>query len=329
MATDSNLNSDTCIFMQPGSPNWWLSEDVKLAAASGVAIPGQKNDVLINVRRKPQGCTLPAETDFVKVDLYICNPTASPTTTTSPNVKKILNATSVPASEILVDIASIPSGGSFAQTVKWDLPPLSGSSHPAETAGHKCLIARAYPNPLSGGINIGDYAAPPSDQHYAQRNICVQTCSSPCGINVWTENVNKERPKNVKFEVIADTRPSEGVLKVALPLLQQVPGFKKVVNGMPRQGFGLDLPDFPDAIKTDKTRPGGCLGGIFKVFGSGTAEFRPSFAAEVKLAPSQFSIYRFVTDLDGAESGDAFIFHLTHVENGNVLSGLTMLMVKN
>ena len=328
MATDPNLNSDTCIFMQPGSPNWWLSEDVKLAAASGVAVPGQKNDVNITVRRKAQDCTLPENTDFVKVDLYVCNPTASPTTTTSPNVKKILDATSAPASEILVDIASLPSGGSFAQTVKWDLPPLSGASHPAETAGHKCLIARAYPNPLSGGINIGDYAAPPSDQHYAQRNICVQTCSSPCGIDVWTENVNKERPQNVKFEVIADTQPSEEVLKVALPLLQQVPGFKRVVNGTPRKGFGLDLPDFPDAKKTDNTRPG-CLGGITKIFGSGGAGFRPSFAAEVKLAPSQFSIYRFVTDLDGAQSGDAFIFHLTHIENGNVLSGLTMLMVKN
>lgn len=326
MATDSNLNSDTCIFMEPGATNWWLSNDVKLAAATGVAIPGVKNDVNITVRRKPQGCTLPAETDFVKVDLYICNPTASPPTTTSPNVKKILDSTGAP-SEILVDIASLPSGGNFAQTVKWDLPPLSGTSHPAETAGHKCLIARAYPNPLSGGINIGNYAAPPSDQHYAQRNICIQTCSSPCGIDVWTENLDKERPKNVKFEVIADTNPSEGVLKVALPLLQSIPGFKRVVNGTPRKGFGLELPDFPDVKKTDNTRPG-CLGGITNIF-SGGKGFRPSFAAEVKVAPSQFSIYRFVTDLDGAQSGDAFIFHLTHVENGNVLSGLTMLMVKN
>ena len=250
----------------------------------------------------------------------------SPLTTTSPNVKKILDATGVP-SEILVDIASLPSGGSFAQTIKWDLPTISGGSHPAETPGHKCLIARAYPNSLIGGINIGEYAAPPHDQHYAQRNICVQTCSSPCGIDVWTENLEKERPQNVTFEVFADTNPSEEVLKIALPLLTEVPGFKRVVNGTPRRGFGLEFPDFPGAVKTDNTRPG-CLGGITKIFGGGRA-FRPSFAAEVKIAPGQFSIYRFVTDLDGAESGDAFIFHLTHVENGNAMSGLTMLMVKN
>ena len=328
MATDPNLNPDTCIFMNPGSPNWWLSEDVKLAAASGVAVPGQKNDVNLTVRRKPQGCTLPAETDFVKVDLYVCNPTASPTTTTSPNVKKILDSTGVP-SEILVDIASLPVGGSFGRNRSNGIY----LRFPArvirrKTAGHKCLIARAYPNPLSGGINIGDYAAPPPDQHYAQRNICVQTCSSPCGVDVWTENENKERPQIVTFEVVADINPSQDVIKVALPLLQAVPGFKRVVNGMPRMGFGLDFPDFPDVKKTDNTRPRGCLAWHIRRRRL-RRRFCPTFAAEVKIAPLQTSTYRFVTDLDGADSGDAFIFHLTHVENGNVRSGLTILMVKN
>jgi hypothetical protein len=284
--------------------------------------------VIITVRRKPN-CQLNEATDFIKVDLYVCNPTGSPITPSSPNVKKILDSTSGTASDILVDIADLPSGGgSFAQTIKWNLP--SGSSHPAETAGHKCLIARSYSNfltlPASG--DIGSFAAPPPDQHYAQRNICIQTCSSPCGVEVWTENPDKERPQDVKFEVIADTNPSEGTLKVALPLLQELPGFKRVVNGMPRKGFGLEFPDFPTAEKTDNTRRG-CLGGILNIFGSGGAAVRPSFAVDVKLAPTQYSTYRFVTDLDGAESGDAYIFHLMHVEKGSVLSGLTILMLKN
>lgn len=326
MATDPNLTTDTCTFMNPGASQWWLSEDVKLAAASGVAIPGTKNDVNITVRRKTN-CTLPDPTDFIKVDLYVCNPTASPLTTTSPNVKKILDATGVP-SEILVDIASLPAGGSFSQTIKWDLPPLTGTSHPAETAGHKCLIARAYSNFIgSGGTNIGDYAAPPHDQHYGQRNICVQTCSSPCGIDVWTENVNKERRLEATFEVFLDTNPSQETLKVALPLLQEVPGFQRVVKTVPAKGFGLEFPDLPDVKKTDNTRPG-CLGILPKIFGSGGAGFRPSFSADVVLPPSKTSVYRFVTDLDGATPGDAFIFHLNHIENGTVLSGLTMLMVK-
>lgn len=325
MATDPNLTSDTCIFMTPGATHWWLSEDVKLAAASGVAVSGTKNDVNITVRRKTN-CTMPADTDFVKVDLYVCNPTASPLTTTSPNVKKILDATGVP-SEILVDINLLPAGGDFSQTVKWDLPPLSGTSHPAETAGHKCLIARAYPNPLTGGTNIGEYAAPPHDQHYGQRNICVQTCSSPCGVDVWTENENKERRLEVTFEVFLDTNPSQETLEVALPLLNEVPGFKRVVTTVPAKGFGLEFPDFPDAKKTDNTRAG-CLSIFTKKFGSGEAGFRPSFSADVVLPPSKTSVYRFATDLDGATPGDAYIFHLNHIEKGNVLSGLTLLMVK-
>jgi hypothetical protein len=126
--------------------------------------------------------------------------------------------------------------------------------------------------------------------------------------------------------VVADTNPSEEVIKVALPLLEAVPGFKRIVRGMPRMGFGLEFPDFPDVKKTDNTRPRGCLGSIFG--GGGAKSFRPGFAGEVKIAPLQTSIYRFVTDLDGADSGDAFIFHLTHIENGKTMSGLTMLMVK-
>jgi hypothetical protein len=332
MAIDGNLTGDTCIFMQPGSPNWWLSDDVKLSNTlgtngGGIATPGVKNDVNLTVRRKPQGCTLPAQTDFVKVDLYACNPTASPSTTTSTNVKKILDATLTgPPLDILVDIAILPVGGSILKTIKWDIPPISGTSHPAETSGHKCLIARAYPDGLSGGINIGEYAAAP-DQHYAQRNICIQACSSPCGIDIWTENLDKEKAQNVKFEVLADTNPSDAVLKVVLPMLQELPGFKRVVKGSPRKGFSLDFPDFPDVQRTDNTRLG-CLGGITNIFGAGGKGFRPSFAAEVKIAPSQFSTYRFETDLEGAESGDAHIFHLTHVEKGIVLSGLTMLMIK-
>ena len=143
MATDPNLNSDTCILCNRGHQIGGLAKMSNLPPRQALQSRDRKTMCNITVRRKAQDCTLPENTDFVKVDLYVCNPTASPTTTTSPNVKKILDATSAPASEILVDIASLPSGGSFAQTVKWDLPPLSGTSHPAETAGHKCLIARA------------------------------------------------------------------------------------------------------------------------------------------------------------------------------------------
>jgi hypothetical protein len=331
MPVDPNLTADTCIFMQPGaSPYWWTSDDVMITgpSATGVAQPGVINSVQVTVRQKPQGCTLPSQTDFVKVDLYVCNPTASPPVITSGQVKKILDANPMNPTfpDITVDLANLPNGGSFPQTVQWDLPPISGSSHPAETAGHKCLIARAYPNTLTGGINIGDYVQS-GDQHYAQRNICIQTCSSPCGVDLWTENDNRELRQDVTFRVIADLNPTQQVLDITLPLLRQVPGFRRVVSRTPRNGFGLRFPDFPNAEVTDNTRPG-CLGLVRKLFSPSGAGFQPSFAARVQLAPRQLTTYRFMTDLDGSEVGDAHLFHLMHVENNRVLSGITIAMVK-
>jgi hypothetical protein len=333
MSIDPNLTTDTCIFMNPGaSPNWWLSDDVKITAPllTGLAQPGVKNNVQLTLRRKPQGCALPDNTDFIQVDLYICNPTASPPVTSSGQVKKILDATAAPA-EIIVDIANLPSG-QFVKNIKWNLPAITGTSHPAETAGHKCLIARAYAGPLSPdpSANIGDHAQS-LDQHYAQRNICIQTCDSPCGVDVWAENEDRERRRAVTFRVVADTNPTRGVLDVALPLLNQVPGFKRVVPLPPRRGFGLEFPDFPGAAMTDNTRPGcfSLLQKLFKPTRPGINAFSPSFEAQIKLAPQQLTTYRFMTDLDGASPGDAHIFHLMHVENDRVLSGLTLLMVKN
>jgi hypothetical protein len=326
MPTDPNLILDSCFLMNDGpAPNWWLSEDVKITnPASGVAQLGMKNDVQLVVRRSTNSqCTMPEGSAFIKVDLYICDPTGSPFTTTSPKVKKILNAASTTPQPIEVDITNLSvAGASFIETIKWDLP--STPTHLAEQPGHKCMIARAYPDVLPGNNNLNFV---PDDQHYAQRNICIQTCKSPCGVDVWTENFDEEkRVKDVTFRLVADLRPSNAVLKVVLPLLQEVPGFRQVVNRAPGKGFGLDLPDFPDAKLTDNTRPG-CWGLIQQLLNPKSIP-GPIFEAKVAIQPGQMSVYRFVTDLDGSEAGDAHIFHLMHMEQGQVLSGLTIVMVK-
>ena len=331
---DNNIsNFDNCIFMQAGNP-WWLSNDLQITGprTDGKAQRGVKNDVQLVVRRKPQGCNLPDNTDAVKVDLYICSPTASPITSNTSQVKKILDSTGTP-SEILVDINSLPSGGLVSPLVKWDLP--ATSSHPAETPGHKCMVARAYPSQLnvSTSTNIGDFvgwAAPPNDQHYAQRNICIETCDSPCGVDVWTENATRETKKDVTFRVVADQNPPANVVDVVVPVLRNVPEFKRLVPGAPRKGFTLEFPDFPKAKVTDNTRSG-CLSAITRLFSKskgGISPDQPNFAAQIQLAPGQVSTYRFMTDLDGASSGDAHIFHLTHEEGGRMLNGLTIIMVK-
>ncbi len=344
MPVDPGLSSDMCIRMEPGAaPNFWLSEDVKITnPKTGVALPGAKNDVTITVRRSPNdNCNLPMGTEFIEVDLYICNPTASPLGPGSPNVKKILDATGAPPAEITVDLANLMTpGAAFPKTIKWNLPALGPTSHPAETAGHKCLIARAYPDPLTASATSLTFL--PDDQHYAQRNICIQTCSSPCGVELVTENPEENQEiKAVTFLAVADLQPSAAVMQVALPLLREVPEFRRVVNRAPRLGFGLDLPDFPDAQIEDQSRPDakqleGCLAMIRRLLGGGAGPLpgplplpgAPSYKASVRIEPGQYSTYRFVTDLDGSEPGDAHIIHLMHMERDRVLSGITLVMVK-
>lgn len=325
MAVDPNLTSDTSIFMNHGSPDWWLSNDVKLSN-SNVAVVGQKNDISLTVRRNNN--PLLADTEFIKVDLYVAVFTGSPFPLggNSTLVKKILDASTNPAQEIVVDLNNLTAGSSNTQTVKWDLPAIPTKD--AEKPGHKCLLARAYQSPLSGSANP-DADAAQVDAHYAQHNICIDHCS-PCGVDIATENPEWVRkPKDVTFRLFADLQPSESTLQVALPLLREVKGFRRVVNKAPSRGFALEMPDFPDAKMTDNTRPGcfSLIQGFLRRPKFDPSIFQPSFEAQVNIKPGQVSYYRFVTDLDGSELGDAHIFHLVHMEQGRVLSGLTIGMV--
>jgi hypothetical protein len=330
MPTDSSLVTDTSIFMNDGSPDWWLSDDVKLTnPASGVAQPGIKNDIKLTVRRNANALLGDPQEIWVKVDLYVCVPTASPFVLNSNQVKKIKDATTTPAQDIVVDFANLPASGSFPQTIKWDLPVNSPS--PAESPGHKCLLARAYQSTLNGTTGTLPVNVVTDDPHYAQRNICIQTCNSPCGVDVMTENPEEHRePKAVTFKVVADLLPGAGVLKAALPLLKEVKGFRRIVNTAPRKGFTLEMRDFPDAKLTDNTRPG-CFSMIQGFINRGKPDlnaFQPSFEAQVNIKPGQLSLYQFATDLDGSEPGDAHIFHLMHLEQERILGGLTIVMVK-
>jgi hypothetical protein len=324
MAIDPTLTKDNCTRMAPSAlPSWWLSDDVKLInPASGVAQQGATNTVQVTVRKAAGQCSFPAAADFIKVELYVCDPTGSPFGSIAGNtkVKKIGEAQADP---------------SLAQDVKqiaWAIPAVP--THDAEKTGHKCLIARAAANTLLDPTGNNSLNFLPDDQHYAQHNICISMCSSPCGQELWTGNPDKEgRPKDVVFQLFADLRPSKDVLGVALPLLQTVPGFGRVVNTPPRLGFALEMPDFPTAKMTDhsKAGPKGCMGALSKWLGGSKpqpAGGQPSFSAQVRIEPGQLSTYRFVTDLDGYEKGDAHIFHLMHTEAGQVLSGITILMLK-
>jgi hypothetical protein len=316
MAIDSALVDDTCPYLLPGAaPNWWASDDIKIIGPnpSGIAIPGQINRVQVTTRRKGGDngdCSLPDNTDFFRLELYVCNPTGSPLRINSNNVKKIFDNQGGIPQEVFIELTDLLPGGTFANIIHWKLP--DPAVHPAEGLGHKCLIARIYSNanPMPPGNDIGDYAAS-QDQHYAQRNICIGTCASPCGVDVWTENLQEEAV-DVTFRLVVDTRPSEELVGVLTPLLQPY-DFMRFSDELPPAGYGLEFADFPDLPKREINDPDTDLPGI---------------EVDVRLEPGSYVPFRFVTDLEGSEPGTAHLFHLKHVEQGAVLSGLTIVMIK-
>ena len=110
MAVDPDLASEGCIFMNPGNPHFWLSDDLQhvAPAPAGVATPGVKNDIQVVVHHKAN-CALPDNAVAVKVDLWVCAPTASAINTISGQTKRIQDAN--PASPGAIGTAASPRNG--------------------------------------------------------------------------------------------------------------------------------------------------------------------------------------------------------------------------
>ncbi|HYX42331.1 MAG TPA: hypothetical protein VE821_11570, partial [Pyrinomonadaceae bacterium] len=195
-----------------------------------------------------------------------------------------------------------------------------------QSPGHKCLIARCYPDPL---VPSAKNFFVPDDPHVAQHNICIVPCGGKgaaripprCGLNISTVNVHADKAETVRLRAVFDQRPNEFVRKVVLERLHTLPGFKRLAGARP-QGFNLQLPEFPNAPVIDQTRPG-CLGGLL-----GGGRLPPSFEVRVELQPAQFIHLRFNADIERATPGDAFVFHILQIgSDGRDQGGLTAVMV--
>lgn len=324
MPNDPNLASDTCIFMESvtgdgGVHNanvWWLSPDIVLnSPISGAdkADPGQINSVEVKFHRKGanSGCTFPGA-ESLTVELWVGNPS-------------IVMTPSNPASAVrIVFIGSplIDEGASGSLPTTWT-PPMGAPASSPESPGHKCLIARVYPDNLTPSAQ-GFFA--PDDQHVAQRNICIVPCDGPgaaklpgpCGFTVTTTLLDTREPQLVTLRAAQDLRPTPFVRDTVLTSLRKLPGFKRL-SPRPVSRFAFEMSDFPDAAINDRTRLG-CLGGLFGG--------RRSYEAQIKLRPQQVTRFNFQADLSGGSFGDAYIFHLTqNGADGRAQGGLTIVMV--
>jgi hypothetical protein len=288
------------------------------------------------------GCNLNPNAVAVKVDLWVCVPTASAINTISGNTRRILhqgvNSITIPLGTNAGELAP---GGSATMPVEWRLP--NPPTNPAEGPGHKCLIARAYPNTSSTNeTTIGEYAAS-LDPHYAQRNICIQTCNSPCGQEILAfQPIETERDAlEVEYIVYPDFNPSKFILQAAEEMFLTVDGLRhlkpQIAVDPPTRGFELELVDVaPFTVINNSIIPKfdrrqvlwGKRRRHYKLRAPKFGARMPFFRAAARLKRGQDMLYRLHTDLEGAAPGTAQVFHVMESVRGWVRGGLTVIMVE-
>lgn len=278
---------------------WWLSPDIILNNGSDMANPTGPNTV--EVRVHAQGCeALGTDDPKVIVDVYVGDPSLVMTPT--GNTTKISNTTGRPVVEILPP--PFP-GQNALVSFTW----INGGTA-VESPGHKCLIAQCYPNwdanPSATTFDL------PAERHVAQRNITILENNPDPEIFVNTINPNPKGRELVTVRAVADLKPEKHVLQAARNALKRIPHFKRLRT--------TDIPPFSMEFK-----------GLRDVRLSNNNERLkvPNCEARFELKPNQKTKFKFRVDLRHAKSGDAFIFHLTHLNSKQrVIGGLTVVAVR-
>jgi hypothetical protein len=319
LTPDSNL-SDSCIFINDGpSAQWWMSPDINLNSFTDVAKTGQNNTVDVTVHRGPENdkCTALAAATNIIVEVWVSPGGLN----LSPTAAKNIGTKVIPKSQL-------PANGqrSLAQAgniVNWTPSTTSGAP---DGPGHRCLIARCYPD--TDGTPDPDCFHVRGDAHVAQRNIEIVTVSPlrNRGIliaEIMTVNPDPERPQPATVRVVTDPEPDRRVLQILEPGLRNTGVFSRVTSTSPKR-IDLQFPTLTGVKTRDYTRRG-CLPSIF---GFGKRSYAPSFEADVVLTPGEPTSFKFEADLSSGRKGDAFIFYLTHLRaDRQEIGGLTLVGV--
>jgi hypothetical protein len=298
--------TDDCYYLEAvsgdggnhNSPIWWLSPDIILNGGTDQA--NQSGPNTIDVRIHVQPCATLA-TEYAYIDVYVGDPSLVMTPT--GNTTKLTNDPNDLARPE-VTVPHTPPIGSTLVTFSW----VNGGT-PVEAPGHKCLIAQVYPGFESPSTTTFDL---PLDQHVAQRNITILENNPDPEIFVNTINPNPKGRELVTVRAVADLKPEKHVLQAARNALKRIPHFKRLRT--------TDIPPFSMEFK-----------GLRDVRLSNNNERLkvPNCEARFELKPNQKTKFKFRVDLRHAKSGDAFIFHLTHLNSKQrVIGGLTVVAVR-
>lgn len=327
MPNDPGLANDTCVFLEAvpgdggthnGNKVWWLSLDITLTGpASGLdeADAGQSNPIKVKFHRKgaASGCHFPGD-ESITVELWVANPSLvmAPRTNSASRVGFI--GSPVPAE-----------GGTGIQQIDWT-PHAGLQPGNPEAGGHKCLVARCYPD--SGSTSDTSFFVP-GDQHVAQHNLCTVPIPNQTLIfkmNTLNPNQPLHLPANplqnsqVRLRAVLDLEPGDFVRHIALSRLQLQSGFQQLRTAPLPQGFKFDLTGFQASQVVDHSQPG---------LNSFPPHTNPSFEAVVVVDSPKVTQLTFLASPRGTQPGEACIFHLTQSDiAGKTQGGLTLLMLR-
>jgi hypothetical protein len=299
---DAALAGDTCLFINHGPASaWWLSPDVVVNGFDGVPVPVGARTVTVTTRNQSGDQCNPTQYTGTKVELWVADPSLVMDKTNPTSCKRINKLPgSVPAG-----------GGSFDVPFNWTVPAMGTGP---ESPGHKCLIGIVYP---TGFTPDGVSFFPSDDPHYAQKNLCIVTCSSPCGIEVQTVNANRRRAETVILRATAVLKPDRTVLAAVMPALKRFKPFKRF-SPKPPPPFRMMLEGSCDAKVTDRSASKSVT----------KANCGPSYEVKIVMKPRQRIRFHFSLNMAGVPYGDAFMFHLTHNVGRDILGGLTVVFVR-
>lgn len=322
MSNDPGFANDTCIFIEAipgdggahnGNAVWWLSPDITLTGpVTGLdnADSGQSNPIKVKIRRKSaaSGCHFPGD-ESVTVELWVANPSLvmAPRAGSAARVGFI-------GSPLPVE------GGTGIQQI--DFTPSVIPVGNQEAPGHKCLVARCYPDSLSGSETSFFV---PGDQHVAQHNLCtVPTPNQPFIFKINTLDpslpLNPLQNSQVKVRAVMDLAPNEFVRRTVLRRLQSQSGFQQLRTSPLPNGFKFDLTALQATHGIDHSQPG---------LHPSPPQTSPSFEAVIALNSRHVTQLTFLANPKGTQPGEACIFHLTQSDiAGNPQGGLTVLMLR-
>lgn len=316
MPNDPGLAGDTCFYMEAVSGDggthdpagtWWLSPDIQLTGpVSGPdnADPGQINPVVVKFHRKPANtdCNTPGD-ETLTVQLWVGNPSLAMAPNNQASTFSVLN----------IGSPAVGPGATGTQQIDWSVPSGLPPDDP-QGPGHKCLIARCFPDSLAPS-NSNFFL--PDDPHVAQHNICIVPCPEKKLVHhqlhfkVSTLNPGREKERAI-VRAVLDLKPTDFVRRTVLTRLKKLQGFHQIATQAPTHGFKFDLSAYSPTNVHDKSH------GVP----------HPIFQGEVTLTTHVAHI-DFIADLTGTKAGDAFIYHLTQTDTaGHPQGGLTLVLVK-